>query len=128
MVSTTPTVEIQAAHLPRDNFHSKKSLICSRNSTAASGILQVVLVTNSFAKRLPESREGKSVETRNQVGANDAALERLLNIDEAARIIGRAHWTLRRDIRGGKLTCVRIGRRIMIEPSEIRRLIEEGRK
>jgi hypothetical protein len=87
-----------------------------------------VLVTNSFAKPFPESREGKSVDTRKEVIANDAVLERLLNIDEAARIIGRAHWTLRRDIKVGKLTCVRIGRRIMIEPSEIRRLIEEGRK
>lgn len=94
----------------------------------------MVLVINSFAKHFPESREGtesregKSVDTRNEVGVNDSALERLLNIDEAARIIGRAHWTLRRDIKHGKLRCVLIGRRIMIEPSEIRRLIEEGRK
>ncbi len=55
-------------------------------------------------------------------------VEPLLNIDEAARIIGRAHWTLRRDIKHGKLRCLYIGRRIMIEPAEIRRLIEEGRK
>lgn len=87
-----------------------------------------MLVTNSFAKPLRESRQGKSADTLNEVGANDASLERLLNIDEAARIIGRAHWTLRRDIKCGKLRCVRIGRRIMIEPSEIRRLIEEGRE
>ena len=60
--------------------------------------------------------------------ASDTLVEALLNIDEAARIIGRAHWTLRRDIRCGKLGCVRIGRRIMIELSEIRRLIDEGRE
>jgi hypothetical protein len=87
-----------------------------------------MLTTNSIAKPLPESREGESANTLIEVGATDAALERLLNIDEAARIIGRAHWTLRRDIKCGKLSCVRIGRRIMIELSEIRRLIEEGRE
>jgi len=87
-----------------------------------------VLVTNSVAKPLPESREGKPSDSPHEVGAHDAVLEPLLNIDEAARIIGRAHWTLRRDIKLGKLRCVRIGRRIMIEPSEVRRLIEEGRE
>jgi hypothetical protein len=86
-----------------------------------------VLVTNSFAEPLPESTEEKSADTLTEVD-KDAALERLLNIDEVARIIGRAHWTLRRDVKLGKLKCVRIGRRIMIEPSEIRRLIQEGRK
>jgi phage regulator Rha-like protein len=63
-----------------------------------------------------------------KVSASRAALEPLLDIDEVAKIIGRTHWTLRRDIKHGKLTCVRIGRRIVIEPSEIRRLIEEGRE
>lgn len=86
-----------------------------------------MLVTNSFAKTLPDSRERRSVDTPS-VGSDNAALEALLNIDETARLIGRAHWTLRRDIRCGKLRCVRIGRRIMIEASEIRRLIEEGRE
>lgn len=72
----------------------------------------IMLVTISFAKPLPEPWEGKSVDTLKEAGANDATLERLLNIDEAARTIGRAHWTLRRDIRRGKLRCIRIGRRI----------------
>jgi hypothetical protein len=87
-----------------------------------------VLAINSIDKPLPDSKDRTSTAPSNEVGAKDAAPERLLNIDEAARIIGRAHWTLRRDIRGGKLRCVRIGRRIMIEPSEIRRLIEAGRE
>jgi predicted DNA-binding protein (UPF0251 family) len=56
------------------------------------------------------------------------ALEPLLKIDDAARLIGASHWTLRHDVKAGRLKCVRIGRRIMIEPSEIRRLIEEGRR
>ena len=62
------------------------------------------------------------------IDSNNVALEPLLKIEEAARIVGRTHWTLRHDIKLGKLKCVRIGRRIMIEPSEIRRLIREGQK
>lgn len=68
------------------------------------------------------------METRPEIRANDALVEALLTIDEAARLLGRAHWTLRRDIKVGRLTCVRIGRKIMIEASEVRRLIEEGRQ
>lgn len=60
--------------------------------------------------------------------ASDVALEPLLTIEDAARILGRTHWTLRHDVKAGRLRCIRIGRRIMIEPSEIRRLIEEGRQ
>jgi predicted site-specific integrase-resolvase len=56
------------------------------------------------------------------------SLEPLLTLEEAARIIGQTHWTLRRDVRAGKLRCVRIRRRIMIEQSEIRRIIEDGRR
>jgi excisionase family DNA binding protein len=84
-----------------------------------------VLATDSFAKPLADSNA--SAVGRSEARANDNALEPLLTIDEAARLIGRTHWTLRRDIKTAKIGCVRIGRRIMIEPSEIRRLIEEGR-
>jgi hypothetical protein len=56
------------------------------------------------------------------------SMEPLLEIEDAARLIGRTHWTLRHDVKAGKLRCVRIGRRIMIEQSEIRRLIETGRQ
>jgi hypothetical protein len=64
----------------------------------------------------------------NTIVSNNVTLEPLLKIEEAARIVGRTHWTLRHDVRAGKLRCVRLGRRIMIEPAEIRRLIEEGRR
>jgi len=87
-----------------------------------------MLGTNSFTKSIPDSQEKTSVGARAETGASHVAVEALLNIDQTARIIGRAHWTLRRDIKLGKLKCVRIGRRIMIEPAEIRRLIEKGRK
>jgi Helix-turn-helix domain len=64
----------------------------------------------------------------NVTGSANGAMEPLLKIEDAARLVGRTHWTLRHDVKAGKLRCVRIGRRIMIEPSEIRRLIEEGRR
>lgn len=55
-------------------------------------------------------------------------LEPLLKIEDAARLVGRTHWTLRHDVKAGRLRCIRIGRRIMFEASEIRRLIEESRR
>lgn len=64
----------------------------------------------------------------NLAGYLAVSMEPLLKIEDAARLVGRTHWTLRHDVKAGKLRCVRIGRRIMIEPSEIRRLIEEGRR
>lgn len=64
----------------------------------------------------------------NSTRDTNSQLEPLLKIEDAARLLGRAHWTMRHDVKAGKLRCVRIGRRIMIEQSEIRRLIEEGRR
>jgi hypothetical protein len=52
----------------------------------------------------------------------------LLNIEEAAAILRRSHWALRRDIKKGKICCLRMGRRILIEPAECQRLIEEARR
>jgi hypothetical protein len=53
-------------------------------------------------------------------------IEPLLTLEEVARILGRSHWTLRLDHKAGRIKCVRIGRNLMIEPSEVRRIIEEG--
>ena len=76
---------------------------------------------------LQKSKMTASVAAVNRIGSCDATPEPLLKIEEAARILGRTHWTLRQDIKAGKLRYVRLGRRIMIEPAEIRRLIEKGR-
>lgn len=64
----------------------------------------------------------------NELNPRNMPLEPLLKIEEAARLVGRSHWTLRQDVKAGRVKSLRIGRRIMIEPCEIRRLIEEGRK
>ena len=77
-----------------------------------------MLGTNRFTEPMLDSPKKTPLDIRPKIGVKDAAaVEALLNIDEGARIIGRAHWTLRRDIKIGKLRCIRIGRRIMIEPS-----------
>ena len=55
-------------------------------------------------------------------------LEPLLNIEEAAAMLRRSHWALRRDIKEGRVRCLRMGRRILIEWNECRRLIEEARR
>src|SRR3954463_12484743 len=83
----------RSGRLPRDTFRSNQCLICSFNSTTVSEILPVVLVNISIAKSVPESR-AESADIPNKVRANDPSLEPLLNINEAARIIGRSHWTL----------------------------------
>ena len=50
-----------------------------------------------------------------------------LGLKEAAEAVGLSHWTLRAWVRQGKVQAVRLGRRVLIEPSELQRLIEQGR-
>lgn len=52
----------------------------------------------------------------------------LLNINEAANELRLSPWTVRLYIRLGKLKPVRIGRRVLLEPAELRRLVHAGRK
>jgi excisionase family DNA binding protein len=59
---------------------------------------------------------------------SQTSLEPLLSIEEASAILGRSHWTLRKDVSAGLIHCVRIGRKIMIDASEVRRIIDEGLK
>ena len=51
-----------------------------------------------------------------------------LGLRQAAEAVGLSHWTLRAYVRQGKIRAVKIGKRILIEPSELQRLVEEGRK
>jgi excisionase family DNA binding protein len=50
-----------------------------------------------------------------------------MGIKEAAALVGVSHWALRQWIKQGKLRAVRIGRRVLVEPAELTRLLELGR-
>lgn len=52
----------------------------------------------------------------------------LWNVKEAGTALGLSPWTIRRYITDGKIKTVRLGRRVLVEPSECLRLVEEGRK
>ena len=50
-----------------------------------------------------------------------------IGLREASASVGLSHWTLRKYIREGKIRAVRIGRRVLIEPGELQRLIDHCR-
>lgn len=54
-------------------------------------------------------------------------LEALVSLNEAADLLGLHLQSVLRAIRGGDLVPVRIGRRTLLEPAELRRFIAERR-
>ncbi len=54
-------------------------------------------------------------------------VEPLESVESAAKVLSLSPWTIRAYIREGKIRPIRIGRRVLIEPTEVRRLIEQGR-
>jgi len=50
-----------------------------------------------------------------------------IGVKEAAERLGVSHWAVRRWIKSGKLRAVRLGRRVLIEPAELERLVEQGK-
>jgi hypothetical protein len=51
----------------------------------------------------------------------------LFNVEDAARVLGHiSSWTLRKHLKCGTVTAVRIGRRIFINQAEIRRIQSTG--
>lgn len=50
------------------------------------------------------------------------------DVKEAARVLSISPWTIRRYISDGKLKAVRIGRRVLLEPSALNELLETGRE
>ena len=50
-----------------------------------------------------------------------------LGLRQAAEAVGLSHWTLRAYIKQGRLRALKIGRRVLIEPAELKHLIEQGR-
>jgi excisionase family DNA binding protein len=55
-------------------------------------------------------------------------VEPLESIETTAYALGISPWTVRKRVREGLIRTVRIGRRVLIEPREIERIIDEGRK
>jgi excisionase family DNA binding protein len=51
-----------------------------------------------------------------------------LSITEVARALSVSPWTIRRWIRLGRVKSIRLGRRVLVEPREMRRLVVFGRK
>ncbi len=51
----------------------------------------------------------------------------LKSIEEAAGLLRISKWTVRAYIRDGKLRAIRLGRRVLIEESELERLIASGK-
>jgi excisionase family DNA binding protein len=56
--------------------------------------------------------------------AEDRATDRLMDINEASRFLGYSHWSVRAWTRSGKLASHRIGRKILVYESDLRRLLE----
>jgi excisionase family DNA binding protein len=54
-------------------------------------------------------------------------VEALLNLQQAAEILGLAEVTVRKLVRNRKLTAVKIGRRLLFEPERLRRFIARNR-
>lgn len=54
-------------------------------------------------------------------------MEALLSVARASELLGISHWTVRKYIAINKLHPIRIGRRTLLELSEVQRLIDEGR-
>jgi excisionase family DNA binding protein len=51
----------------------------------------------------------------------------LLSVEQAAGALGLSVWTVRSWVRSGKLASVRLGRRVLLEESELERFIHESR-
>lgn len=57
---------------------------------------------------------------------SEKAEDRLLTVEEVEEYLGRKAVTLRRDIRLGKLSCVRMGRHVRIPLSEVQKVMRNG--
>jgi excisionase family DNA binding protein len=56
------------------------------------------------------------------------ALVRLLSVKETADILNVSTWTVREKIAKGELRTVRIGRRLLIDPSDLEEFIEQNKQ
>lgn len=52
------------------------------------------------------------------------SVEPLMSLEDAAKVLGCTHWTVRNYVKSGKLVGHLVGRRYMIEPGEVRGFIK----
>jgi len=52
-------------------------------------------------------------------------LERLYGVAEASQLLGISHWTLRAYLKAGRLSPVRIGRRVLLDDAELREFVSK---
>ena len=50
-------------------------------------------------------------------------MKQLYDVNSAARLLSISHWTVRGYIRSGMLQPVRLGRRVLLEESELERFV-----
>jgi excisionase family DNA binding protein len=55
-------------------------------------------------------------------------MKALKSVEQAAGLLGISPWTVRGYIREGKLRPVRLGRRVLMEETELERFVEEGKR
>jgi len=51
----------------------------------------------------------------------------LVSVDEGARMMGISKFTVRSWLRQARLSYIRLGRRVMLDPRDIERFIESNR-
>ena len=49
-----------------------------------------------------------------------------LSVDEAETMTGRSHWSWRKDAYSGRITSAKVGRRLFIPMTEVRRVMDEA--
>jgi excisionase family DNA binding protein len=55
------------------------------------------------------------------------SLEPLMSVEQAGRFLQLSPWTVRKWFYAGRIHAVRLGKRVLFEPAELRRLIGANR-
>jgi excisionase family DNA binding protein len=72
-------------------------------------------------------KKGNDYENGNDDRKRRIHMQQLRTIDEAAGLLRISKWTVRAYIKAGKLRPVRLGRRVLVEETELERFVAEGR-
>jgi len=54
-------------------------------------------------------------------------MTQLLNVESVANQLAISIWTVRNLLRSGRLRPLRVGRRVLVEDSELQRFVDEAR-